>query len=189
MKKMKFIFLLAAISIVFSCSDDDDETPVIINEEEEITTLSLTLTPMGGGTTVVLSSQDLDGEDGPNAPVIMVENLAANTSYQGVIEVLNEMESPAEDITEEVAEEDEDHQFFFQLTGGAAVTVTYDDADSDNNPLGIMTTLTTGDAGTGNMVVTLRHLLDKNAAGVAEGDITNAGGDTDIEVTFPITIE
>ena len=39
------------------------------------------------------------------------------------------------------------------------------------------------------MVVVLRHLLDKFAEGVADGDITNAGGDTDVEVSFPIVIE
>jgi hypothetical protein len=35
----------------------------------------------------------------------------------------------------------------------------------------------------------LRHLLNKNAAGVSTGDITNAGGSTDAEVTFPIVVE
>jgi hypothetical protein len=39
------------------------------------------------------------------------------------------------------------------------------------------------------VVVTLRHEPDKGAAGVSGGDITNAGGDTDIEVTFPVVIE
>jgi len=189
MKKMKFVFLLAAISMVLSCSDDDDSTPPdIVNEEEVITTLNLTLTPVGGGTPVVLSSRDLDG-DGPNAPVVMVGDLMANTAYQGSVEVLNELENPAEDITEEVAEEDEDHQFFFQVTGNATVTTAYADTDADNNPIGIMLTLNTGDASMGSMVVTLRHLLDKNGTGVSDGDITNAGGDTDVEVTFPITIQ
>jgi hypothetical protein len=34
----------------------------------------------------------------------------------------------------------------------------------------------------------LRHLPNKSAAGVAAGDITNAGGATDAQVTYPIVI-
>ena len=35
----------------------------------------------------------------------------------------------------------------------------------------------------------LRHEPDKSAAGVSSGDITNAGGETDIEVSFNVIIE
>ena len=35
------------------------------------------------------------------------------------------------------------------------------------------------------MTVILRHEPNKAGAGVSDGDITNAGGETDIEVTFP----
>jgi len=37
--------------------------------------------------------------------------------------------------------------------------------------------------------VTLRHQPDKGAIGVSDGDITNAGGETDIEVLFDVIIE
>ena len=181
-------FLLIALLILASCSSDDDGTPPVINEEEVITTLTVTLTPNGGGADIVLTSRDLDG-DGPNAPVITGGTLAVNTMYTGVVQALNELEDPAEDITEEVAEEDDEHQFFYQAISGANITVTYNDNDDDGNPVGINFTLATGDASNGTLRVTLRHLLDKNAAGVSEGDITNAGGDTDVEVDYPITIQ
>ena len=97
MKTIKLLSILFISSLVFiSCSDDDD--PIPVNEEEVITTMTATLTPTGGGTAIVLKTQDLDG-DGPNAPVITVSNsLAINTVYTGVMEVLNETESPAEGI-------------------------------------------------------------------------------------------
>ncbi|MCC1484153.1 type 1 periplasmic binding fold superfamily protein [Winogradskyella immobilis] len=180
--------LLIALLILASCSDDDDGTPPVINDEEVITTLTVTLTPNGGGPDIVLTSRDLDG-DGPGAAVITGGTLAANTTYTGVVQALNELEDPAEDITEEVAEEDDEHQFFFQAISGANITTMYTDFDGDGNPLGINLTLTTGDASNGTLRVTLRHLLDKNAAGVSEGDITNAGGDTDVEVDYPIIIQ
>jgi len=156
------------------------------NEEEVITTLTMTLTPTSGDV-VTLSFQDLDG-DGANAPVITGGTLQANASYTGALELLNESESPAESITEEIAEEDAEHQFFFSSTV-SGLSVAYTDTDGDGNPVGLSTTVTTGDAGAGNMTVILRHEPDKNADGVSGGDISNAGGETDIEVTFPITVQ
>ena len=92
------------------CKKDD---PVIPNEEEVITTLNYTLIPSDGGTPVVLSFQDLDG-DGGDPPVITGGTLAMNTTYNGSLELLNETETPPGDITEEVEEEADEHQFFFQ---------------------------------------------------------------------------
>jgi len=178
-----FAVLGTIILSMTACGKDD---PVIPNEEELITTFTYTLTTAGADP-VVLNFTDLDG-DGGNAPVINGGTLTANTTYTGVIELLNEAESPAEDITEEVAEEREDHQFFF-ATDGLDLRFAYEDADANQQPVGLSTTLLTGDAGTGNLRITLRHEPDKNATGVSMGNIENAGGETDIEVTFPIMIQ
>ena len=110
------------------------------------------------------------------------------TIYTGSITILNETESPAENVTEEVEEEDKDHQFFFETTV-TGLTVEYTDFDGDGNPVGLSTFLTTGAAGSGDLTVTLKHEPDKSASGVADGDMTNAGGETDISVTWAITVE
>ncbi len=115
-------------------------------------------------------------------------NLQANTSYDGTFLILNETESPAEDVTEDILEEDDEHQFFFSFTNNLA-SVTYADADDDGNPIGVKFTMTTGDAGTGNATFVLKHQPNKTASGVAQGDMTNAGGSTDIEVTFALVVE
>ena len=177
-----FISLLA----VMSCSDDPDD-PIIENEEEVITTLTYTLTPSEGGSAVVLSYQDLDG-DGANEPTITNGTLSAETTYSGSMTLLNETESPAESITEEIEKEDADHQFFF-VTTVSGLSVAYADTDDDGNPVGLASTLTTGSAGSGNLTVTLKHEPDKSASGVSDGVITNAGGETDISVTWTITVE
>ncbi len=177
----KYFTLIIFASLLFtSCGDDE---PEIENEEEVITTLTYTL--VSGGNTVTLSFQDLDG-DGAAAPTITSGVLTANTTYTGSIELLNETESPAEDITEEIEEEDEEHQFFFDSN---VATVSYDDQDADGNPIGLSTTLTTGDAASGTLTVTLRHEPNKSADGVADGNIANAGGETDIEVTFNVDVQ
>jgi hypothetical protein len=65
---------------------------------------------------------------------------------------------------------------------------TYTDSDSSGRPIGLTFNYVSGNAGTGNLTVTLRHMPNKAAAGVAAGDITNAGGSTDVQVQYPITI-
>lgn len=189
MKNLKLIALLVIPTLFLtSCNNDDDNTPV--NEEEVITTVRVTL--IGGGQTIVLESRDLDG-DGPNAPVLTPIGggiLVAGTTYQGSTTFLNELENPAEDITVEVEEEGADHQVFYQL-GSSLGTVTYDaaDIDANGNPIGIDFSLVAGTAGSsGTLTVILRHLPNKTASGVASGDITNAGGNTDAAVTFPIVV-
>ena len=178
------LVLLAVVLTFTACEKDDPEEP---NEEEVITSLIYTLNPGDGSIPVVISFQDLDG-DGGNAPTIVNGTLQANTTYSGAIELLNEQETPAERITEEIEEEDEEHQFFFE-TSVNGLTVAYDDKDEDGNPIGLATTLTTGEAGSGTLTVTLRHEPDKAAAGVADGMIANAGGETDIEVSFDIEVQ
>ena len=188
--KFRVLSVLALATVVVamnSCKKDDPVEPVIENEEEVITTLNFTLTPDDGGDAVVFSFQDLDG-DGGNAATIENGTLAANTTYTGALELLNETESPAEDITEEVEEEAEEHQFFFETTL-TAMSVAYADTDADGNPIGLATTVTTGDAETGSLTITLRHEPVKDGAGVSDGDITNAGGETDIEVTFDVDVQ
>lgn len=183
MKNLKLIALLV-IPVIFSTSCSNDDAPV--NEEEVITTVTTTL--VGGGQTITLTSRDLDG-DGPNAPVVTVSgNLTAGTTYTGSTTFLNELESPAEDITVEVEEEGADHQVFYQLPSTIG-TVTYTDTDTNGKPIGLNFTLVAGTSGsTGTLTVTLRHDLNKSAAGVASGDITNAGGSTDAAVNFSVAV-
>jgi len=185
MKNLKLIALLVIPTLfTISCNNDDDNTPV--NEEEVITTVTTTLT--GGGQTITLTSRDLDGE-GPEAPTVTVSgNLVAGRTYTGSTTFLNELANPVDDITAEVQEEGADHQLFYQLASSLG-TVTYDDADVNGDPIGLEFTLVAGTSGsTGVLTITLRHLPNKSASGVSSGDITNAGGSTDVEVVFGIEV-
>jgi hypothetical protein len=98
--------------------------------------------------------------------------------------LLNETESPAENVTEEIEEEDLDHQFFYTVGSGLDVAAEYGDADSEGNPLGLSFILNTGVASSGGLTFTLRHEPNKPNTG-----LENAGGETDIEVTFDVTVE
>lgn len=197
MKTIKFLSALALTGFLLTSCSDDDDAPDPVNEEETITTMTVTLVPQGGGTTVTLISRDLDG-DGPDAPDIDVSgSLAENTVYDGGIVLLNETETPAENVNEEIEGEAAEHQFFFVVGGALNATTAYGDDESDyvseetgenfttTNPVGIVFTLTTTDASSGTLAVTLRHEPKKPN----DGSLADAGGETDITQTFSLTIE
>lgn len=189
MKKIKFLSLSLATALFFASCSSDDSPAGAVNEDEVITTLTATLT--GGGQVITLKSQDLDGAEGPLAPVVTVSgNLVANTTYTGNLDLLNEAASPAESITEEILEEAGDHQFFFTVSNSLGAFGYALPNDENGNPVGVNFTFTTGaTAGTGTLAVILRHQPNKSAAGVATGNIANAGGESDIQVSFPITVQ
>jgi len=187
MTPTKLLAFCSMFLLLFAVSCNDDEMPEPPEEPELITTLNYILTPTGGGDAVTLTYTDLDGE-GSGAPVIVNGTLQNGTSYTGAITLLNETETPVESITEEISEEDEEHQFFF-TTNNNNLSVSYDDMDGDGNPIGLASTLTTAQAGTTNLTIILRHEPAKDGTDVAAGDITNAGGETDIEATFEVTIQ
>lgn len=183
MKQVNLYLLALVIFVGFSCKKDDHDHA---HESELITTLRYTLVPASGGAPIVLTFKDLDGEGG-NAPVITNGTLAANTTYNGSLELLNESQTPSKDITAEILAEAAEHQFFFVVTG-ANLAVRYADQDAKGKPLGLKSQLTTQQASTGKLQVVLRHEPNKDAANVANGVITNAGGETDIQVVFDVTI-
>ena len=198
-----------AASLTFSCADDDNPVAPADMEEhhdddhddddghdhgpgevELITTLKITLTPRGGGAPLTVQFQDLDGEGG-NEPVLDKIVVDAGTVYDGEIQELNELESPPEDITEEVKEEAEAHQLFFQTLGGfSPATVAYADKESDyvtnsgvDHPVGLKFTLTVpANAGNGQFRVSQSHYDAGPKDGVTPSD------ETDIEVTFVVEV-
>jgi hypothetical protein len=177
--------LLAALVLLSACGNDTD--PVPENQEELITTVRLTFTPAGGGTPVIATWEDLDG-DGGGAPQVSAINLARNTTYTLAVTLSDASRATAVDITAEVAAEAEEHQLFFRTTGLTGMAIAYNDKDGNDRPIGLVNTVTTPTAGTGTLTVILRHEPNKTATGVAAGDPTNAGGETDIETTPPFTV-
>lgn len=191
-KQIKFYALALVAALTFSSCSNDNDSPAPVNEEELITTITAIYTPVGGGTAITLQYKDLDGE-GANAPVISVSGaFAKNKTYNGTVTFKNELANPAEDITPEILEEGEEHQLFYEKTG-TLNPFTYGTAssnfDKNGKPIGLQSVFVTTEAASGTLTITLRHELNKSAANVAAGDITNAGGSTDAEVSFPISVQ
>jgi hypothetical protein len=108
--------------------------------------------------------------------------LRANTIYTGAITLLDETKTPVANVTDEVAKESDEHLFVYTSTPANLMTVTRTDRDSKNLEVGIRTQVVTAAAGTGSLRVTLRH-----QPGSKNGTATP--GDTDVEVTFPVTVQ
>jgi hypothetical protein len=178
MKKQLFIYGLIGLT-AFSCSKD--EVPEEINEEELITTVEVALSSAEGNVNMVY--RDLDA-DGPQTPTINVSGpLKSGVRYVGTITFLNESESPAEDVTEEVEDESDEHQVFF-VANGFSLNLEYLNNDGNGQPLGTEFAITPT-TGSGTLTVILRHLPTKPN----NGNPDTAGGETDVLVTFSVNVQ
>ena len=151
--------------------------------EALITRVALALE--GGGETVTATADAPDG-DGVASQVETL-TLTPGTVYNGSVEVYNDLaDEPVEqDITAEIEEEDDEHQFFYTVGGfGDNVRVDITDFDDNELPLGLSFQVTATDAasGSGTLNVVLSHYDDEPKNGVDRSD------ETDIDVTFPVEI-
>ncbi|GAA4230666.1 hypothetical protein GCM10022291_01370 [Postechiella marina] len=185
--KLLALFFMSSLILTSCSSDDDGHDDDHDHEEELITTVIYTLTEkntdVDDNSSITLTFTDIDGPGGENPSYAVSETLLSNTEYTGKLQLLNATDDPAEDITEEVKEEADEHEFFFSSTI-SGLTISKNDTDEDGNPVGIESTLTTGDAGTGTLTIILKHEPTKPN----DGTSANAGGSTDVEVTFDISV-
>jgi hypothetical protein len=178
------LLALAFFSFVGGCRRTDN--PVETNEQESITTMRLTLTPVGGGAPITAQWRDLDGAGG-NPPVITPLALRAGTTYNGTVEVLDESKTPAENKTEEILEEANEHLFVYTVSGGAQgrVNITVTDLDTNTPPLPVglqyRVVVTAGAAASGNLRVILYHY-----DGVRK--TVNPSNEIDIDASFPLNV-
>lgn len=198
-KLHKFILLLALAAGITACKKDDakpSNPAPPANEEELITDIYLFFEDHDGNTYEWHASTDEGfhhehGEGGEHEEGeihIHGDDLPANEHLHVRILLLNRSVTPADTVSHEVLDEGTEHQFFF-IAEDVGITFAYDDADADGRPIGLSSLWETGAPGTGEVKVILRHGPDKGAAGVSNGDITNAGGATDLEVHFPAVVQ
>lgn len=155
MKKILYtaVFLCSASLFFTSCEKDKPEEP---NEEEVITTLLVKLTPVTGGATLQYKFEDIDGPGGAAATIEEIV-LAPSTVYDAELLLLNKTVSPADTISNEVAEEADAHRFYYEVEGGANLSIGNYDTDANGIPVGLTSRWTTGAVSTGKLQITLRH--------------------------------
>ena len=177
---ISILALLMAFSITFtSCKDDDVITPPDENEEELITSVELAFSEIGGDVST-FKFADLDGDGGNGPTQFDTVRLKANSEYLLGARFLDESKTPAENISIEVKEEDDEHLVCYSVHGGTTVTIT--DKDENGLDLGLEAEVNTADAEMGHFTISLKHQPD-----VKDGSCDV--GETDVEVRFVLIVE
>jgi hypothetical protein len=188
---------LLVVTLLCACEPDDPEKEDV---PELITRVRLTFTPVEGAPVVAVAT-DPDGAGvqplSPEGPI----SLTPDTGYTLTLSLINDLassNSPEYDISAEVAEESDEHMFFFSWTDDVFVepegngnidnrsdAVYYLDSDEDHLPLGLETTwISTHLAASGDFRVVLKHQPGLKSE---TSDVTV--GETDLDIVFDISVE
>ncbi len=206
MKKPVNLFIAALVisSLVFliGCKVKD---PVPENIPELITRATITFTPSGGssGSTIVVTATDPDNIGAQDIKVDGPINLVKGTTYSLDIQLVDGLYQPTDtfyDVSKQIEEEAEEHQFFFSWNVGLFSNPAGDgnidnrndpvnyglSVDKNGRPVGLTTiwsTASTPSTGSNSFRVLLKHQPD------IKSDVsTSADGETDLDLTFIINV-
>jgi len=202
---MRSLRSLTLLLLIPACADV--ENPDEHDHDHDhglVTTIELVFTPDGGGEALSFLWADPQDDGDPSIDTVVL----SEGSYALDVRFTNELAEPPEDVTAEVAEEGEEHQVFVTGSGvqseatganpAALLDLAYADSDANGLPLGLTHDAVTVQTGTGEIVVTLRHLPEQDgsaiktaglAEAVAAGGFESIGGDTDVSVVFPLDVQ
>ncbi len=197
-KQVGCILGLISLGLLSSCSNDD---PIKQDVPEFISSVKLIFTPVGGGTAVSATATDPDGFGSGGITIDHPISLVKNVSYTLTFEILNNLAVPTDpeyNIGNEIEEEGVEHQFFFSWTNTVFSNPTgngnidnrsdplnYNDEDANGLPIGLVTSWTATDvASSGTFKILLKHQPD-----LKSNTTTSSDGETDIDLTFDITVE
>ena len=197
MKNLKKVSLYLLALVAFGFASCESEDPEKENDGEVITDVTLKFQELNASNTLVGSvlsfkASDPQGIEVGKTPTIQSISLAKGKKYQMTIEVTNAIKG--EDITQEILTEAAAHQFFFlgQVFDSSFISIQY--ADAGGIALGLKTTVTVSSStgsNNSNMRVVLRHELNKSFPGASNPNFANfaqAGGETDLDLTFPVIL-
>lgn len=172
-----------ALSIV-SCKKETNSPEE--NDNELITTVEVHLTEQGTTDTKTFKWGDADGIGG-NDPIIQTITLEAGKKYDAELVLLDETKSPVENTTEEIAEENEDHRFYFTPSSDLGLVIDAFDEDDAGLPLGIKSVWSAGVAANGSVRVVLRHY--PSGGKDLTDPVSSNKSSTDADVSFPVEIK
>ena len=196
MKNLRKVSLYLVVLLAFGFSSCKSEDPTKENDGEVITDVTLKFQELNSsnaliGSVLSFKASDPQGIEVGKAPTIQSISLAKGKKYQMTIEVTNGIKG--EDITQEILTEAAVHQFFFlgPVFDSNIFSIQY--ADAGGIALGLKNTVTVSSSpGTNNstMRVLLRHDLDKQVSGTNPNfsNFVQAGGETDLDITFPVIL-
>lgn len=177
------VIWLACIALLAGACSKDEQNVAPTDDNEAITTASLTLTNKATPTESVTATIENLNTTADFSKATL--NLKANTTYTGVIGLLDKTKTPVLDATEEIREKANEHLFVYTPTPSNLLTVTLTDRDTNPSPgpypIGLTIEVKTGAAGSGKLNVVLRHQPN-----VKNGTATP--GSSDLDTNFPVVV-
>ncbi len=192
------LILLVSGLFIFSACEKEVEAPDEENEVEEFTNIEFIFTNVDDPNDETRGIWEDEDGFGPIEPVILQHpTFRPNTTYRLTFIMENRLVTPIEDLTDEILDEDDEHQFFFEFsealfsnpegTGNIQDRdglINYLDFDDNGIPLGLLTEWTTADPQTGAI---FRAVLG-HQPGVKSETSTWDSGDIDWDITFTIDV-
>ncbi|MCX8019832.1 MAG: hypothetical protein N2747_04995 [Chitinophagaceae bacterium] len=126
--------------------------------------------------------EDPDGDGG--APPTRIDSIILQraSNYTAELFIKNISGGVEKDITALIRQQGTSHEFFY-IPSGVNVTITKNDKDANNFPLGLNTTWTTGPAGQGSLLLKLMH-----KTGIKGPNDSPDKGHADIQINIPLKI-
>ncbi|RXK85439.1 hypothetical protein [Filimonas effusa] len=185
MKKLSLFLSAFLITVMLFNGCKKDETAVAppVPGNEFLTTVQLVVVNAADPTdrdTVAVKQLPDQPIDYTNASL----HLKANSTYNVSVRFLDETQTPAGNVTDDIYARRNYHLICFTTDASLALTVTRTDLDTNTPalPVGLQDRFSTGSAGSGKMNVRLRH--QPNAK---NGDCDP--GSSDADVNFSVTIQ
>ena len=181
-----YIFSLCLVLFLFSSCKETDPVKPPVNEHDYATDVIITLLNQSNPQDTIISTwSDLDGPGGNSPTISDTLRLAKGKKYNGSITLYNKSKNPIENITNEIIELADEHQFFYTPSSTInSLIVSILDKDSKNLPIGLLFTIDSpiSNQGIGLLNVVLSHYDDSPKDGF------NRSAETDIEIDFPISL-
>ena len=183
-RRLNYILVLVVLFAAASCKKETQ--PAEENENELITTIQLDFTNRGTADKLIYVWEDADGPGG-EIPAIDEIALEPNTEYDVKVTLWDKSKTPAEDVTEEVRAESENHRFYYETSAGSGIAIADFDNDINGVPLGITSVWTTTSAATGTFSLILRHY--QNGGKEASDAAGSTKSTTDAGAIFDFVVE
>lgn len=188
MNYKNLLFIPAFAFLVFGCKDNDPQKEDV---PELITKVTLTFVPTSGSP-VIVTATDPDGDGIQNIKQDGAIKLQQNTNYTLSIQLINGLADPSSDeynVTNEVESEGVEHQFYFSWTNDAFANTSVDyslSKDANGLPLGLTTLWKSADK---TVDAATFHVTLKHQPGLKSSTSTINDGETDLDITFDLTVQ
>lgn len=199
-----FSLIIVSGSLVYlsGCKKDDPKPEDV---PELITKATITFTPAAGssGSPVVVTATDPDNIGVQDIKVDGPINLTKGSTYTLTLQLVNQLYKTTDDgydVTKQIEKEADEHQFFFSWNAGLFSNPSGDgnidnrndplnygmSIDKNGRPVGLTTSWTTAAAsstGTNSFRILLKH-----QPGIKSNTSTSSDGESDLDLTFVISV-